>query len=177
MTIIAGLMEGKDAYIASDGRVSAGTEILNCSTTDHKIFHFGKLVMGCAGTVRTMQVIRDNLKLPIQGADQSDRTYLSVVFAKAMDDIYKEAGTKDSDKIHCMLGYNRKLYRVAADWAITEPVFATVGSGATFARGALVASFLLKAKLTPEKRLRLAVNAAAQCDSGCGNSFHMVKVQ
>jgi ATP-dependent protease HslVU (ClpYQ) peptidase subunit len=177
MTIIAGLMHGEEAYMASDGRISAGSEILNCSTTDHKIFQIGKMVIGCAGTVRTMQVIRDNLKLPVQGTNQNDRAYLSVVFAKAMEDLYKEAGTKDSDKIHCILGYNSKIYRVATDWAITEPVYTTVGSGAHFARGALVASFMLKTKLSPEKRLRLAVDAAAQCDSGCGDSFYMVKVQ
>jgi ATP-dependent protease HslVU (ClpYQ) peptidase subunit len=177
MTIIVGLMEGKDAYIASDGRFSAGGEILNSAITDHKIFHFGKLVMGCSGTVRTMQILRDNLKLPIQTASQTDRAYLSITLVKAMEDIYKEFATKDDDKILCMLGYNRKIYRVAKDWAITEPTFDTVGSGAQVARGALVASFMLKAKLSPEKRLRLAVGAAGQCDSGCGNSFHMVKVQ
>jgi len=177
MTIIVGLMEGKEAYIASDGRVSASTEIINCATTDHKIFHFGKLVMGCAGTIRTMQIIRDNLNLPVQAASQTDCAYLSMAFVKAMEVLYTESAIKESDKIHCILGYNSKIYRVSPEWSITEPTFATIGSGGKYASGALVASFLLKAKLTPEKRLRLAVNAAAQCDSGCGDSFHMVKVQ
>lgn len=177
MTVIVGLMDGKDAYIASDGRFSAGTEILNSAIEDHKIFQFGKLVMGCSGTVRTMQIIRDNLKLPVQAAGQTDRAYLSFTFVKAMEDLYKEFATKDDDKILCMLGYNRKIYRVAKDWAITEPAYDTVGSGAQIARGALTASFMLKVKLSPERRLRLAVEAAAQCDSGCGDSFHMVKVQ
>lgn len=177
MTVIVGLMEGKEAYIASDGRVSQGTDISNCSTVDHKVFHFDKLVIGCAGTVRTMQVIRDSLKLPIQLHDQTDRAYLSVTFVKAMEELYKEFAIKDSDKIACMLGYNHKIYRVHSDYAIIESKYDAVGSGAKVARGALTASFMLKAKLTPTKRLRLAVNAAAQCDSGCGDSFHMVKVQ
>ena len=177
MTIIAGLMEGGEAYIASDGRFSAGTEILNCSVTDHKIFQFGKLVMGCSGDVRMMQIVRDNLKLPVQMASQTDRAYLSCTFVSAMEGIYKEHATKDEDKLLCMIGYNRKIYRVCKNWAITEPTFDTVGSGAAVARGALAASFLLKAKLSPEKRLRLAMAVAAQCDSGCGNSFYMVKVE
>jgi ATP-dependent protease HslVU (ClpYQ) peptidase subunit len=177
MTIIAGLVDGEDAYIASDGRFSAGTEIINCSITDHKIFQFGKLVIGCSGDVRTMQVVRDSLKLPVQGANQTDRAYLSLTFVKAMEEVYKEFSITENNKITCMIGYNRKIYRAATNWAITEPTFDTVGSGAAIARGALVASFMLKVKLSPEKRLRLAINAAAQCDSGCGNSFHMVKVQ
>lgn len=176
MTIIVGLVEKGKAYIASDGRISSGTEIINCATVDHKVYHFGKLVIGCAGTVRTMQIIRDNLNLPIQMDGQSDQAYLSS-FVRAVEALYKEHTVKDSDKIRCILGYNHKIYRLECDFSITESKCDAVGSGAKVARGALTASFMLKAKLSPAKRLRLAVDCAAQCDSGCGNSFHMVKVQ
>lgn len=177
MTVIVGLVEGNEAYMASDTRISAGTEIVNVATQDHKIFRIGKMIVGCTGTFRTIQLIREGLKLPTQMESQSDTNYLTLTFAKTVEELYKEYSvTKDDDKPGFLVGYNSKVYRIFSNWSISQPAYDAIGSGGSVARGGLAASYLLKAKLSPEKRLRLAVAVAAHCDSGCGGPFHMVKI-
>jgi ATP-dependent protease HslVU (ClpYQ) peptidase subunit len=180
MTCIVGIVANGTIYIGAD---SAGTDDSGMQTIrdDRKVFQVGpspndgrnipRIVIGGTTSFRLLQRLQHALKVPVYDNTMSIEKYLVTDFVDAVRVCFKEGGYERKDDgeeqgADFILGVLGNLYHVAEDYQVAQPrdgYYAT-GSGAKVAMGALFST--KRQKFSPEKRLILALEAAAHhCSS------------
>jgi len=169
MSCVIGLVHKKNVYLAADG--VATTDELELRPIDSiKIFRKGPFILGYAGSVRTGQIINyGDYDLPetIWGWADIIREQITEKGAMITSD-----GQTEMQGANFIIGYKKKLYEVLSDFQV-NPVnsigYTAIGSGSGFAVGSLFTS--ADGDFTPEQRLYLALEAAAQFSGACGPPY------
>ncbi len=168
MSCVIGLVDKKKVYLGSDG--VASTEDGDSRPIDAiKIFKRGSYLFGFAGSIRTGQIIqRGRYRLPktIWGWPDIIREQITKKGAMTSQE------QAELQTCNFIVGYKNKLYEILADFQlneINEKGYTAIGSGSSIAFGSLFTSDGLN--FTPEQRIYLALNAAAEFARSCGPPY------
>lgn len=172
MTCIVGLVEKGNVYIGGD---SAGVSGLSITVrADEKVFHNGPFIMGFTSSFRMGQLLRYKFSPPKQTIEQEDVKYMVTDFIDAAIKCFTENGYGNkSNGGTFLVGYNSRLYHIDSDFQVglqCKP-YSAVGCGSDLALGSMYAT----EGMDPEKRIILALEAAAQFSGGVVAPFHLVK--
>lgn len=177
MTCIVGLVDKGSVYIGGD---SAGVAGLSISIrNDEKVFFNGPFIMGFTTSFRMGQLLRYKFNPPKQTVHQADMEYMVTTFIDTARACFKENGFGDKEATvggTFLVGYHGKLYTINSDFQVGIPAdpYDAVGSGSDLALGAMFAN--TKTKLTPEKRVIQALEAASTFNAGVAPPFYIVKL-
>ena len=177
MTCIVGLVEGKTVYIGADSLAVTGCveqqlrspKVFCCKGRD--------CLIGYSGTVRMANLLEHKFVPPGHPAEMGVEQYLTTFFVDGLRATLKEAGTaaktneQEVSTGSLLVGYRGGLYKIGYDYGLMEAAagFDAIGSGEEIALGAIHATMGMK--LQPLKRLRLALEAAADLCRGVRGPF------
>lgn len=175
MTCIVGLVDKGTVYIGGD---SAGVAGLSISIrVDEKVFHNGPFIIGFTTSFRMGQLLRYKFNPPVQTVHQGDMEYMVTSFIDTARSCFKDNGFGDKEGGTFLVGYRSKLYTINGDFQVGIPAdtYDAVGSGSDLALGAMFAN--AKVKLTPEKRITQALEAASYFNAGVSAPYRIVKLK
>lgn len=173
MSTIVGVVNENGVWIGAD----------SAATTDsgesrfimfRKLFRNKGYLIGCTGSVRGSQML-----LPEHFDPPNDINYLP----DAIREQFRERGCialspEDQTEVHLcnfLIGYKGKLYEILIDFQMNLITsYDALGSGSSFAFGAFHA--VRNTNLTPEQKLKIALNAAACFDTSTGPPFNIEKL-
>lgn len=166
--------------MAGDAAATTGMDISR--RADEKVFQNGEFLIGFAGSFRTGQLLKHALVPPKQKKGQDDMNFMVTTFIDAVRELQREKGSmrKDSEEESSnaafLVGYKGKLYEVDSDFQVAVPheEYDAIGSGSQIALGALYATRELMSN-DPEQRMRLALEAAAEYNTGVRAPFCFYK--
>ena len=159
MTCVVGIEHEAGVTIGADSAAVDGDDI---STSVPKVFRRGEYLIGFSESFRVGQVIRYRMKLPAQRCDDP-LEHLATVFVDELRRAVHQAAATSTDTPDELAGpllvaYRRQLFTIDTDYAV-HPAngYAAIGSGATYALGALHATDGLP---HPRGRVEAALHAA-----------------
>jgi len=172
MSCIVGIVEGKKVWMGAESCASTG-DGERVYTKLKKIFKNGPYLIGFVGNVRPGQVIMPNWKPPKDIKD----------FPDALIERFTEKGcigvdSEDQTTIqgtNFLIAFKNKLYGILIDFQMNEiDTYVAIGSGSDFATGSLHTTNSMK--FSPEKRIKLALEAAVYHNITCEGPF-IIKTQ
>lgn len=174
MTCIVGLIENGQVHMGGDSAVSY---YVVQTLVQRKVFRHGNFLLGYSGSVRMLQLLQFAFAPPEHPTDMGVERYLTTLFVDELRKLLKDAGNAGKEKEqesstgYFLIGYRGRLFRVGFDYGIGEVAegFDAIGSGCQVALGALHATQQMS--LVPQKRLELALRAAADLCQGVGTPF------
>jgi ATP-dependent protease HslVU (ClpYQ) peptidase subunit len=173
MTCIVGLVDKGDVYVGGD---SAGVAGLSISIrADEKVFVNGPFIMGFTTSFRMGQLLRYKFNPAVQTVNQNDMQYMVTTFIDTARKCFEDNGFGDkSEGGTFLVGYHGQLYTINSDFQVGIPAdrYDAVGSGSDLALGAMYAT----PKLTPIKRLTVALEAASAFNAGVAPPFRIIKL-
>lgn len=180
LTCIVGLAQGGVVYIGGDSAAVAGMDIK--VRLDPKVFIVDKrFIIGYTDSFRMGQLLRFSLKPPRQKRGVDDYEYMCTGFINAVRKCFAAGGyLKKSEEREkggtFLVGYRGVLYEVNSDFqvAINADSYCAIGCGDSYAHGALFGSG--GRGLSPEERIRTALEAAAHFSSGVCPPFIILKL-
>lgn len=176
MSCVVGLVNEGRVYIGSEGRASTCDGEVRCDNMK-KIFRNGPYLFGFIGSVRGGQILfpkyfevpDDVWDMPDAIREQSE--------AKGCLTATEEGVVATG--CNYLIGHKGKLYEILVDFQMFEiETFTAIGSGSNFAFGSLCTTEMMSnvAKITPKRRLELALDAAKRYDGACGGIVEIVKM-
>lgn len=178
MTCVIGLVHDGIVWMGAD---SAGVDVGSLSLqnrSDPKVFKNDKFVMGFTSSFRMGSLLRYSFTPPEQANSIDDDKYMNTWFINAVRECLKNGGW--ARKEHeweiggdFLVGYKGRLYGVEGDYQVSTVAesFMAIGCGNQIAIGAMYAA---KA-LPPQKRIRLALEAAERFSAGVRGPFSIIK--
>lgn len=174
MTCIIGLVHETKVYIGADSIAVAGWEQLRYGWP--KVFRVGEFLIGCAGSLRMLQILKFHLDIRLQQEGESDERYIVVAFVDAVRQALKERGYTHIDNNReeggrFLAGYRGQLYLVDEDFQATcfTGGLKAIGVGAEYAMGAMMALHTWQ----PEDRILQALAISAELSIGVGAPFYV----
>lgn len=177
MTCIVGLEHDGKVIIGGDSRGTGG--VIFTSRIDEKVFTNGKFLFGITSSFRMGQLLRYKFTPPTQAKKDTDMAYLVGPFMDAVRKCFRTNGFSYDDEGDnggtFLVGYKGLLYKICSDYQVGRPRlgFDACGCGNELALGAMYA--LRKIKMTPELRVRRALESAAKFSAGCGAPFTILE--
>jgi ATP-dependent protease HslVU (ClpYQ) peptidase subunit len=178
VTCIVGLKHEGQVFLGADS--CASTSYAQSTIAWQKVWHADEFVFGGAGSVRQIQLIRYNLKVPEQTKSQSVEDYLCGPWIDAVRECFREGGQlRVNDGVESgpwfLMGYRGRLFCVESDFQVAESAddYAALGSGEEVARGSLYATVGDE----PQKRIETALKAAEYHARGVRGPFATVKLE
>jgi len=173
MSTVVGIVNSRGVWIGGDS--AATTEDgEKRPVIAEKIFRNGEYLFGHIGGVRGGQLLRKVFYSPpndIRILAESIRLHLKDFSCIALS-------VENQTEIHTsnfLVGFQGKLYEILTDFQMNQiPEYDAIGSGSSFAFGALY--ILRKEKITPEQKIKLALETAAQFDAATGPPFVIEKL-
>jgi len=180
MTCIIGLVSGNRVYIGGD---SVGASDYDYQLrADEKVFRNGNMVFGFTDSFRMGQLLRYSLEIPKQ-TGRDDFTYLCTTFMDAVIDVLvsKYYATLKDNKVrggNFLLGYRRKLYRVASDFQVEKVIsnFNAIGCGSSYALGAMEVLHNQKQRMSPSKKIIKCLRVVEKYSAGVKSPFHVISL-
>lgn len=181
MTCIVGIASKGTVWLGGDSAATDG-HLNRTIIKDPKVFVKGKLAFGVCGLPKVMDALAHAIELPERAEGSDDRSYLVGTLVPAIRDGLKKLDcTVESPEYgtcfhgSMLLGYNGKLYTLEGNFQLVVPSedFASVGSGASIALGALHGS----KGGNPKKRILAALDASAKANAGVAPPFVVVSVK
>lgn len=178
MTAIVGLVHDGTVHLGGDSAGVGGYSLT--VRADVKVFTTGPYVMGFTTSFRMGQLLRYSLDAPPppQDAASLDR-FMATTFIDAVRECLKAGGwAKKSDEReeggNFLVGVQGRLFEIQSDYqiALAADEYAAVGCGYELALGALFAT--ARSRMAPEKRLRVALDAAERFSAGVRGPFAYV---
>lgn len=180
MTCIVGVTLDKGVWIGGD--TCASDKVSKFNNIQPKVFthsievdtaisgfpSYEKMLIGCSGSFRTMQVIKFSFKPPSMRYRQDALSYLINEFTDELKATFAVKGvSKKSKDVDCfngcfLIGFRGKLYFMDEAYQILMPEsqeFA-IGSGADFALGSLYST--RKSGKDPHARIEEALQCAEE---------------
>jgi ATP-dependent protease HslVU (ClpYQ) peptidase subunit len=174
MTCIVAMKDGDKIIMGSDDMVSRGEEVIPAPTK--KTFKKDGFLFGCAGYTRAMQLVQYNLDMPERGVDEILDNYIFKKLIPAMRALWANNGMKkDGGSIEWtpntfLMATEGRIFEVEPYFTVFEFCeYASIGSGAKYAQGAMHA--LSDSKLKPKARITKALQAAANFARGVSDRF------
>lgn len=152
MTCIIGVEHKGIIYIGGDSLGTNGW--MGRTLSNRKVFRVGEFLIGCAGSVRLVQLIQYHLSVRAQEENESDEHYIVVGFVDALRKCLKdygfatvENGKEEFNYSQFILGYRGQLYQIQGEYNVCchPDGIEVIGSGSEFAFGAI--SALLESEL------------------------------
>ncbi len=185
MTCIAGLLSGGKVYLAADSLVSDAYGSLNTTSPFDKIVRKSTkdsadtLLIGFAGSIRGAQILQYHVELPDRPSLMPPQEYLVTMFIPALRQALVDHGSifvKNGEQLtftDLLIAFSGGfLFEMDGDFQIRGvDSYAAIGSGYKHAMGSLFSTD----RKAPAKRVRKAVEAAAEFDAGVGGKI-IVKV-
>ena len=183
MTVIVGLIHDGTITMGADTLMVAGFDKSHLAPSVSKVARRGPFLIGVTGSVRVLQTVRYRLDVAIDNrTDADDMEFMVTDFVDELRRVLRAGGSAHEengvehtgDREDCsrfMVGYRGHLYRVGADYNVTETTddFAAIGSGEDFALGSLHSTH----GLDPETRIQIAIRAAMRFNAGVGGEIRM----
>lgn len=167
MTVIAALVQDGVVCMGADRCVSDdySRNVLGTS----KIVRKGPFLIGVAGDVRMLNIIRYRFVPPLQNAEQQDDHYIATDFMDALRDLCTEeqySRTEDGQESQdstLLVAYHGRLYTIGGLFEMTEFArpFAAIGSGRAYVLGSLHSTEIQEQTAI---RITKALYAAAEFD-------------
>lgn len=176
-----GVQHAKGVLIGGDSAAGAGVGWTVRVRSDEKVFRNGPYVMGFTSSFRMGQLLRYALEPPIPTA-HLDR-FMATTFVDAVRECFKTGGWawKDHDREsggEFLVGVQGQLFAVYSDFQIarTATGYEAVGCGRDLALGALHATAPRSGggSLAPQRRVRMALQAAADLSGGVAAPFKIM---
>lgn len=174
MSTVVGIVDGKDVYLGADSLASTedgDARPIKCK----KIFRNGKYLVGFIGSVRGGQILYpDYFKFPTKFMDTPDAILQQCTDKGCL--ITSEQSTSNHG-CNFLIGHKGKLYEILVDFQMTEiENYSAIGSGSYYAFGSLHTTEKMKDSFTPEMRIELALEAAAEFSTGTRAPFYYEKL-
>ena len=178
MTCIVGLITKNDVYIGVDSATSDSNHHSQVVNTK-KLIVKNDMLIGYTTSWRMGNLLEHEFKPPTISQSVDPEQYMVVKFISALRKCFKEAGfskiENNQEKGGALLvaiKRSNQLFKIQSDFSVVTPEsYASVGSGANYALASLKTTEDLK--LSPTKRLRLALEAAAYFDYGVRPPFQI----
>lgn len=166
MTCIAGLIDGGKVYIGGDS--AASDEVATIVRQDEKVFHVGPYLIGVCDSFRVAQLLRYSFDPPrFDGGDLF--RFMVVGFINGVRKLLADGGVAKIDSNveeggDFLVGFQGRLFHVGSDFQVGESAdgYDACGSGTV----AALASLYSTGKLSPKRRLIVALEAAEKLHSG-----------
>jgi ATP-dependent protease HslVU (ClpYQ) peptidase subunit len=175
VTAIVGLVHERAVHLGGDSAGVAGWSLT--VRADSKVFTNGPYVMGFTTSFRMGQLLRYALQAPYPEGDLE--RFMATTFIDAVRRCLKDGGwaKKDSEREEggdFLVGVHGRLFCVESDYQVGEAAdgYAAIGCGEELALGALYAT--ARSRMSPKKRLRLALEAAERFSAGVRGPFAYV---
>lgn len=176
MTCIVGLRTDEGVWVGGDSAGLAGWS--RTIRADAKVFALEeRMLFGFTDSFRMGQLLRYELALPRRHPGDDLMEYMVVDFIAAVRTCLKDGGyARDKSGEEAggtfIVATEGRIFRVDSDYQVGEPVapYTAVGCGYDLALGALHATRDISG-LTPEDRVRMALEAAAEHSAGVAPPF------
>jgi ATP-dependent protease HslVU (ClpYQ) peptidase subunit len=180
LTCIVGLVQDGVVYIGGDSAGVAGMDIK--VRLDPKVFIVDKrFIIGYTDSFRMGQLLRFSLKPPRQKPRVDDYEYMCTGFINAVRRCFTNGGyiKKQEERERggsFLVGYRGRLYEIASDFqvGINADSYSAIGCGEDYAHGSLFATE--HSGLSPEERIRLALEAASHFSAGVHPPFVIIRL-
>jgi 20S proteasome alpha/beta subunit len=171
MTCIVGITDGKKIYIGGDRGVSDDVSIL--SLFRPKIHINNGWLFGYSGSLGVGQLM-EIIDMPEAGKDPYKTLRTDVVsYMRSAIDLYSNSDPENTSDF--IIGTQGRLFELnTADWSVAEVRETALGSGSPFALGSLYTSIGML--LSPENRIRLALNAAITYSPSCQGGLDIISI-
>lgn len=180
MTCIVGLEHEGRAWMGGDSAAVTASDMSLRIMEKPKILAIKDVLLGSAGSIRVNQLIHFSLKIPRQKV-RDDYRYLCTDFINALRECLKnggsarmEEGGEEGMENNLLVGYRGHVYQIETDYNVqTYKIgFGACGNGGNYALGSLFST--QRTKLSPEKRITLALETAAYFSAGVSPPFHIL---
>lgn len=176
-TCIVGIEEKGTVYIGADSAGISGLDIT--IRADEKVFINGPFIIGFTSSFRMGQLLRYKFDPPEQTVNvKDDMEYMVTTFIDSVRNLFKNNGFGDKEATSggtFLVGYKGNLYTVHNDFQVGKSVlpYSAVGCGADFALGSMFST----KNMLPEKRIKLALEAASAFSAGVAPPFKILKLK
>lgn len=145
---------------------------------DQKIFKKNDMIFGFTSSYRMGQILQYSFDIPAHPDSMDDMKYLVDIFIPQLMETYKKYNwLKTKDNVAeggvFLLGYKENIYKIEQDFqvGISEDNYDSCGCGESYALGSLHTTELYD--ISPEERIKYAINAAAQYSTGVGGPIQI----
>lgn len=179
MTCIVGIADGKSVWMGSDSS-AVGINYV-AIVADPKVFVVRDIAIGYEDSFRMGQLLQDKLKIVPRRKNQAASNYIRRTFTDAVRRTFKIHGFSEI-RNHVeiggvfLVGYEGHLYEMQSDFSILQfsEYESAIGAGQEYALGSLHTTKTLP--LDPEKRIALALAAAAKYSPNVKPPFNIIKI-
>lgn len=179
MTCIAAIVDSGKVWMGGDSLAAAGWECT--SLANPKVFIRGEFLFGSCGEVRFGQLLQWSLVLPAPHESQDLFGFMCTDFITAIRDCFKAGGWAEKDKEKekggdFLVGFRGRIFEIESNYQIIEHTnpYACCGSGQAYACGSLYST--RDNKHSPEKRIRMALEAAEHHNMGVRGPFTILSL-
>lgn len=172
MTIIVGIVDNNKVYMGCDSAISGENSINFLS--ESKIISKGvnetsdNLLIGVAGTLRGLQLLKYQWNPPTHNGDTPDEKYIYVNVLNSIKDLFTEHnhGAYVDEQSMCednyMIGYKGRLYMIDFNYQViqVDTPYCCIGSGDKYAYGAL--EIIRYADIDAKKRITGAIEVVSK---------------
>ncbi len=166
MTCIVAVTDNKKVWMGADS-AATGPGLDRWTMNTPKVWSKGPFVFGVAGNPSVAQKMRSSFNPELANLDPY--SYISGKFVEQLESLLGDDG-RDS---LLLVGYQGRIFEIVMpqNYLVMEPKenYASIGSGAPFALGALRAS-----RGNPERRIKLALDAACTHNAGCAPPYNFI---
>lgn len=181
MTCIAGLVDGKNVWLAGDRAATYGGSLKQVRIKHPKIFIRGGIGFGVAGSPKVANALEHVLVIPTPEKGLSNAAYIVKQLIPAMRDCMGEIDAlveHNGQKYFeggILLAINGELHQIECNFQVDEEAcgFTAIGSGGEAALGSLRASRGMSAR----KRLKLAMEVSAENNAGVAPPFDYLLIK
>ena len=174
MTTIAAVQGESWAVVGYDSRVTEdNSKIYTLPKDNGKLFKNGNYLIGCAGDLRAINILAYVFKPPVCSPTaygvRLDK-FMTAVFIPELKKCFEEASySKDGEHdSQLLVVINGTVYEIAEDyaWGRDESGVYTIGSGSSYAQGALLATLETRKRTlgTAKSLVRQAITIASRLD-------------
>jgi hypothetical protein len=178
MTCIVAVVKDGVVWMGADSAGVSGYAIT--ARRDPKIYKVGEMMFGFTSSFRMGQLLGYKFTPPEHPEDMPIERYMCTLFVDALRTTLKEGGYASiNDGVETagnfLVGYRGHIFNVNDDYQVGENIvqFDAVGCGADIAVGSLYSTD----KLSPAKRLTVALEAAEMFSAGVRGPFLIDKVK
>jgi ATP-dependent protease HslVU (ClpYQ) peptidase subunit len=183
MTAIVAVKDEKRGVICLGADSLASNGLQSSHVSDPKIFAKGEFIIAYAGSFRSGQVLTYRFQPPpLPKTKNRLFPYMVNEFVEALRDslgkagrIRKEMEQENAWPLEFLVAVRGRIFAVQEDFSVLEPMdgYAAAGSGESYCIGSLHTT----RGMDPEKRVHMALEAAAHHDPNVSPPFVVKKVK
>jgi ATP-dependent protease HslVU (ClpYQ) peptidase subunit len=164
MSCIVGMKDSQRVIIGGDSAVVASStiQIDTCPKVFRLKIQQDEYLIGHTGSGRIGNVLRHAFIPPPFKRHEDLETYMVTRFVDALRKCWRRASFERGAQM--LVGFQGHVFWIEEDYQVGQPMqgYTAIGSGEDYALGALYATQFLDPPLDLEKRVRIALGAAAE---------------